>query len=306
MDSHRLRRNLSQSDLMKLITESQKRADYINKITDNDIHFHMMTESYSPLKERLKYINSEYNINNKNYVEPNTQRIVRNNYNQINLSGYYPSKTNQPNENIIEEDKYYINKNNNLYNSLNVNKPFHREKKHFPLINNKGNFFRIENTHLIKRKIINNNYFSNNENDYNKKRINTYNYGFNKYNDTKFRCYNNYNQYKNNSRISNLRRNDSMLNMSNHFPRIKLKNKMNDEIIKFKNNEESEEDNPNSRNENHYSPRRYDYEGSRFGDNTYNFYLNEPMRGDASVNWKFPPLYMYNSKIDYGKSFPDY
>ena len=306
MNSHRLRRNLSQGDLMKLITESQKRADYINKIIDNDIHFHMMTESYSPLKERLKYINSEYNINNKNYVEPNTQRIVSNNYNQINLSGYYPSKTNQPNENIIEEDKYYINKNNNLYNSLNVNKPFHREKKHFPLINNKGNFFRIENTHLIKRKIINNNYFSNNENDYNKKRINTYNYGFNKYNDTKFRCYNNYNQYKNNSRISNLRRNDSMLNMSNHFPRIKLNNKMNDEIIKFKNNEESEEDNPNSRNENHYSPRRYDYEGSRFGDNTYNFYLNEPMRGDASVNWKFPPLYMYNSKIDYGKSFPDY
>ena len=306
MNSHRLRRNLSQSDLMKLITESQKRADYINKIIDNDIHFHMMTESYSPLKERLKYINSEYNINNKNYVEPNTQRIVSNNYNQINLSGYYPSKTNQPNENIIEEDKYYINKNNNLYNSLNVNKPFHREKKHFPLINNKGNFFRIENTHLIKRKIINNNYFSNNENDYNKKRINTYNYGFNKYNDTKFRCYNNYNQYKNNSRISNLRRNDSMLNMSNHFPRIKLNNKMNDEIIKFKNNEEIKEDNPNSRKENHYSPRRYDYEGSRFGDNTYNFYLNEPMRGDASVNWKFPPLYMYNSKIDYGKSFPDY
>ena len=306
MNSHRLRRNLSQGDLMKLITESQKRADYINKIIDNDIHFHMMTESYSPLKERLKYINSEYNINNKNYVEPNTQRIVSNNYNQINLSGYYPSKTNQPNENIIEEDKYYINKNNNLYNSLNVNKPFHREKKHFPLINNKGNFFRNENIHLIKRKIINNNYFSNNENDYNKKRINTYNYGFNKYNDTKFRCYNNYNQYKNNSRISNLRRNDSMLNMSNHFPRIKLNNKMNDEIIKFKNNEEIKEDNPNSRKENHYSPRRYDYEGSRFGDNTYNFYLNEPMRGDASVNWKFPPLYMYNSKIDYGKSFPDY
>lgn len=306
MNSHRLRRNLSQGDLMKLITESQKKADYINKIIDSDIHFHMMTESYSPLKERLKYINSEYNINNKNYVEPNTQRIVRNNYNQINLSGYYPSKTNQPNENIIEEDKYYINKNNNLYNSLNVNKPFHREKKHFPLINNKGNFFRNENIHLIKRKIINNNYFSNNENDYNKKRINTYNYGFNKYNDTKFRCYNNYNQYKNNSRISNLRRNDSMLNMSNHFPRIKLNNKMNDEIIKFKNNEEIKEDNPNSRKENHYSPRRYDYEGSRFGDNTYNFYLNEPMRGDASVNWKFPPLYMYNSKIDYGKSFPDY
>ena len=289
-----------------LITESQKKADYINKIIDSDIHFHMMTESYSPLKERLKYINSEYNINNKNYVEPNTQRIVRNNYNQINLSGYYPSKTNQPNENIIEEDKYYINKNNNLYNSLNVNKPFHREKKHFPLINNKGNFFRNENIQLIKRKIINNNYFSNNENDYDKKRINTYNYGFNKYNDTKFRCYNNYNQYKNNSRISNLRRNDSMLNMSNHFPRIKLNNKMNDEIIKFKNNEEIKEDNPNSRKENHYSPRRYDYEGSRFGDNTYNFYLNEPMRGDASVNWKFPPLYMYNSKIDYGKSFPDY
>ena len=35
-------------------------------------------------------------------------------------------------------------------------------------------------------------------------------------------------------------------------------------------------------------------------------YLNEPMRGDVNSVWKFPPVYCYNSRIDYGKSFPNY
>ena len=44
----------------------------------------------------------------------------------------------------------------------------------------------------------------------------------------------------------------------------------------------------------YYDPRRYDYEGSCYGDETYNYYLNSPMRGDISADWKFPPLYCYN------------
>ena len=87
-----------------------------------------------------------------------------------------------------------------------------------------------------------------------------------------------------------------MVNISNDFPKLNgVKNKL------FRNNIISDEnkfnkiEHFNSRNEKHYNPRRYDYENSRYGDNTYNYYLNEPMRGDISSDWKFPPLYRYNS-----------
>ena len=42
-----------------------------------------------------------------------------------------------------------------------------------------------------------------------------------------------------------------------------------------------------------YSPYIYDYERSRFGDQTYNYYLNEAMRSDISKDWKYPPQYYY-------------
>jgi len=46
--------------------------------------------------------------------------------------------------------------------------------------------------------------------------------------------------------------------------------------------------------EKHYHPQRYDYKGSRYGDYIYNYYLNSPMRGDISEDWRFPPIYYYN------------
>ena len=53
-------------------------------------------------------------------------------------------------------------------------------------------------------------------------------------------------------------------------------------------------------NEIHYHPQRFDYEGSRYGDKTYNYYLNEPMKGDIKdIEWKFPRLYHNNSKHYY-------
>ena len=48
----------------------------------------------------------------------------------------------------------------------------------------------------------------------------------------------------------------------------------------------------------HYSPLSNDYNGSRFGDYTYNYYLNAPMRGDKSEDWRFPPLYYYHPNYD--------
>ena len=47
-----------------------------------------------------------------------------------------------------------------------------------------------------------------------------------------------------------------------------------------------------------YSPYRGDYGNSRYGDYTYNYYLNSPMRGDVSEDWKFPPQYYYMPKFN--------
>ena len=310
MSSHRFRRNYSQNDLGQLINESQKKAEYINRMIDNDIHFNMMTESYSPLKEKIQYLRSNYNINNKNYIPPdsqNSQRNIINNFNNKNTSRFYPNKNLNISANY--NNNYYnnnnrANNNNNLYNSLEINKPFHRERKHFPSIFNKGNFFQNENFHLIKRKKINNK--PNFENANNQIINNAYNNRYNNFNgEEEFKSYNN--QNKNNFRNMNLRRSDSMINMTNNLPKLNAQNKLIDDNRKYSENySQNKEQYLNSGNEKHYSPRRYDYEGSRYGDNTYNFYLNEPMRGDKSSEWKFPPLYCYNSKIDYGKSFPNY
>ena len=50
-----------------------------------------------------------------------------------------------------------------------------------------------------------------------------------------------------------------------------------------------------------YSPYRNDYDGSRFGDPTYNYYLNGPMRGDVSKDWRYPPQYYYQPNEDFIK-----
>lgn len=52
----------------------------------------------------------------------------------------------------------------------------------------------------------------------------------------------------------------------------------------------------------YYSPYRNDYDGSRYGSYTYNYYLNAPMRGDISEDFKFPPQYYYYPKYDTRKN----
>jgi len=46
----------------------------------------------------------------------------------------------------------------------------------------------------------------------------------------------------------------------------------------------------------YYSPFRNDYQGSRYGSYTYNYYLNAPMRGDISEDFRYPPQYYYKPK----------
>ena len=46
----------------------------------------------------------------------------------------------------------------------------------------------------------------------------------------------------------------------------------------------------------YYSPYRSDYNGSRYGSYIYNYYLNAPMRGDISEDFRYPPQYYYRPK----------
>jgi hypothetical protein len=313
--NNKIRKNYSQDDIRRLINEGMQRADYINKIIDDDIHLNMTSESYQPIYEKLKYIKNKNNINNKQnyYLSNNFQRKIINNFNNFQKYRYYPNES----QNILknENNRYLYNKNNynGLNNSLIINRPINSEKKHFPLLSNRGNYLKIHNNiPFIDRQKLIRSHDNDVINDYNNnlpQKRGRYKYNYNNddnYKGEEFKSYE-YNPTHNIIyKAQNLKGNDSILNLSSNLPKINIKNKLNEKIEDFDYEEDLEEKNYVSRNGKHYNPRRYDYEGSRFGDDTYNFYLNEPMRGDINSVWKFPPVYYYNSRIDYRKSFPNY
>lgn len=272
------KRNYSQDDLLKLINERQNKALYINKALDTDIHINMTIESNSPLKEKEKYFRNYQAV--KNILDSKTER-KNNNFNYINKRYYYNNE-NQNNADI----------NNNVNYSLNLNKPFHRERKHFPLINNSGNFFLNKNYNLISNtdKLI----IRNNQNNYMEKFNNQSRNRNNEYNEDKHKFYGLLNDK--NSINKNIRRNNSMIGIQNNLPKIIEKNhRINSEINK--NYEEI--------NEYNY-PKKYDSNQRRFADGEYKYLINKSMKGDISLKCKYPPIYSYNNKMDYRKNFNNY
>ena len=272
------KRNYSQDDLLKLINERQNKALYINKALDNDIHINMTLESNSPLKEKEKYFRNYQAV--KNILDSKTER-KNNNFNYINKRYYYNNE-NQNNADI----------NNNVNYSLNLNKPFHRERKHFPLINNSGNFFLNKNYNLISNtdKLI----IRNNQNNYMEKFNNQSRNRNNEYNEDKHKFYGLLNDK--NSINKNIRRNNSMIGIQNNLPKIIEKNhRINSEINK--NYEEI--------NEYNY-PKKYISNQQRFADDEYKYLINKSMKGDISLKCKYPPIYSYNNKKNYRKNFNNY
>ena len=57
--NNKIRKNYSQDDIGRLLNEGMQKADYINKIIDDDIHLNMTSESYQPIYEKLKYIKNK-------------------------------------------------------------------------------------------------------------------------------------------------------------------------------------------------------------------------------------------------------
>lgn len=290
MNSKRFLGNYSKNDLRKLILESERRAKFLNRIIDDDIHLNMVSESNSPLKEKYKYMRNNYEINTERNFRPKPIRLKLNNNNNLKLS----NSCLYENYKLSEDSSYYLQQNNNLNNSINIsfiNKPLHREKKHFPYINNRGNFFNKENPYLLKRKFINKNVFSyfNNNNHKNSRARHLIRLDNFKEEENTSNSINSGSKY----RGMKLERCNSMANLPNNFPKID-QYKDNNNYYKF-HPQNNQRRNNRYQEGKHYSPYRYDYEGSRYGDKTYNFLLNGPMRGDVSLDWKYPPLYYYGS-----------
>ena len=261
MNSKKFIRNYSKNDLRKLILESERRAKFLNRFIDDDIHLNMVSESNSPLKEKYKYIRNNYDINTERNFQPKSIRLKFNNNSNLKLS----NSCLYENYKISEDDNYYIQKNINLITSININKPFHREKKHFPYINNRGNFFKKENPYLLKRKFTNKNVFSLFNNNYHKNSRARHLIRLDNFKEEE----NNSNYINNGSNYRNIKigRCNSMANLPNNFPKIdKYNDNINYKSMHFQNNYRRNYRYPDGK---HYSPYRYDYEGSRYGDKTY-------------------------------------
>ena len=210
------------------------------------------------------------------------------------------------------------------------------EKKHFPRKKNIGNFFKINsNNNSVSVKLNSSEHINNNINNYelnsNYDNINTdnnrnifnnneYYYRNNKYNNNYFDDKNNINNqnrsksndtvqnpfsYDNTYRRNNLYRSEekpeSLINKYNKDRINKMINYNNinsEEIDKDRDMDMDMDDYNGNKKYKYYNPKRYDYRGSRYGDYTYNYYLNAPMRGDKTRSWKYPPLYYINSYIN--------
>ena len=221
--------------------------------------------------------------------------------------------------------------------------PFNLEKKHFPRKLNIGNYFnstpqkkidplKINNPNFLNSYQINPNYINTKENNNNKSNNDLLNSNSNVNNvfpitnkDIKNEINNGY--YKNiyNSKsqkiinpdigIKKNEKNQLPYNSYSHknlfryeekpeYIKNRYNNRYNEDFFNEDNDDENMDIYNGIRRYKYYSPKRNDYRGSRYGDYSYNYYLNAPMRGDKSQSWKYPPLYYYNSgyKLNNGDS----
>ena len=272
----------------------------------------LVVHRVSPFHYQYRYrINDDMNYRNKNYpidrdnrdqsynVEKEKQynqyMNKMNNNRNIDIPPQYNDNSipNNQNNNINNYNRYsetnrerMRNSNNNFDNNNNYNNP--NVKYRTP--NNPNNNVLRNSNNNDSRRPLNYNEMNNNRN-------------FN--NDDNYGKNNNYNDNYNNQRIDEdnnmIRRNNSDLNY--------MRNKNFIETEKDKQNKQYYLKNPIEyyRGEDildvddgyrHYSPDTNNYNGSKYGGYIYNYYLNAPMRGDKSVDWRFPPLYYYNPKYD--------
>ena len=248
-------------------------------------------QSYNIERERKfknynQYIDSRSINRHLNYLERNDNykkdnRINRNfrNYNQIQSYGQIKNNNYNLRQSKDTNIKYQ------LPNSLSYRE---NRNKRYSDYNNEIPF--PKNEQIDNRNFINSNNFS------------TYNNYRNNYNDN-----NNQNREENKKFI--MKRNNSDLDFVNNnnynndrfLQNERYRNQIQREYEQNDNYENMEKRAYNEKR-NYYSPEKNDYKGSRYGDYIYNYYLNSPMRGDISEDWRFPPIYYYRPNKNLRKS----
>ena len=242
------------------IERERKFKNYNQYLNSKSINRHL---NYLERNVDYKKDNINYNIDNKNYNNINT-------YNNLNKK-------------IDNINDYNFRKNNNMNIKYKTpNEYSYRENR-----NNRYSKFNNELPLYQSDQIRNNNYNNDNEN------ISSYRTMRNSYNA-------NHDIRRDENRRYIMKRNNSDLNFvyNNNYNKdrfIENERYRNQSQRKYESNEYYDNMGIKSYNEqrNYYNPERNDYKGSRYGDYTYNYYLNGPMRGDISKDWRFPPIYYY-------------
>ena len=244
---------------------------YISRINNNnENNNYQMKENYYIDKENGDQIyNLERERQFRNYNQFLNSKTINRHQNYLERNLYY-------NRNIIDSDNRNYNE-INTYNNIknqNSNDLIHKENSNNEYSNNYNKYSFSGNDPVFKRKYISKNdsviYDRNNNGGRNSeqslKRSNSdFGFIYNKIN----------NRYLENDRYGNqLEQNYEGNSYDDYNERNRFKKRAN-----------------------YYNPKKGDYKTSRFGDYTYNYYLNSPMRGDISEDWRFPPIYCYRHNI---------
>ena len=232
----------------------------------------------------ISRINNDYNNDNKNsqinenYYEDNDNREQSYNFERERQFRYYNqflnSKTINRHQNFLERNLIYNRNyiNNRNYDEINS----YKEKPNRYYLNKSNEFSFSRQNQISKRNYVNKSDRTFHEFRNNLKEENNNNYKIRRSNSDLSFIYNrNNNRYLENNRYDNQSDRYEMNNLYNNDERKGFEKRVN-----------------------YYNPKRGDYKCSRFGDYTYNYYLNSPMRGDISEDWKFPPIYHYRQNIN--------
>lgn len=270
------------------ISKKNEENKIIGGYIDNNVKSVMKTEShFTPLKSASASIISNYN---NNYPNP---RALSSSYQRAYQNPNPLYKSYDQRKAYTDYQNQRENQSNNTYNRATSMNYQTRNEHSLTLSNNQPTRNREENL------------YNHPNSDYNQtnpqiqERYDNKNYP---YYESRRRCepQTNYNINQQNQNNNNAK-NDNYYNRSNRYqPQQQIPPQLTPQYEEKAANLNIERsriyrDSPRYRK---YSPYQRDYEKSRFGDYTYNYYLNAPMRGDISNDWRYPPLYYYQPKFN--------
>lgn len=253
------------------------------------------TTVYRVSPYHYQYISRVYN-NNNNYQKNGNYRYDKDNGDQSyniererkfsNYNQFLNSKTINRHQNYLER--------NLIYNRNNID----NDKRNYNEINTYNNIKNQNSNDLMQNANLNNDYSNNNKYSFYRNEP-EFKRNYDNKNDSVLYDRNT-NEGKNNKHT--MRRSNSDLsfiynkNKYRYFENDRYGNKIEQRYVGNSYNDYNER-NRFKKRANYYNPKKGDYKGSRFGDYTYNYYLNSPMRGDISEDWRFPPIYCYRQNI---------